>query len=600
MSKREDLQVIATEGDHIADRWLSRQPVYLTDLDRSQPAKALASCFSAQRWRTIRYETAGFAGTMLVAGPETAAPDITYPLHAAGWYAISLGMYCGDLAERSTIRVRLSSQKTYTYLTVGAEETDQSGDEIIERYWTTADLTGQGLVLGQDSARLGAGDGPSFFRCSPARIAYIKLIPLTDVEKAHVGRDRSQSNTRRLFAHNDAHGFMFQHAPITEEVVRRELEPFRDSDFSRIYWEAGQGDLLYYHSRIGRMPTADGVTDFARVGDRLHVENWRKCRETGLEPIRVAADQAHKLGMEFHACYRVAGFHYPPPIDQWNQASIYNRHPEWRGVDRAGQSTPRLSYAYPEVRALVVSLLREMASFPVDGVCLLYNRRPPMLEYESPLIDAFQREFGQDPRKLDPRNDQWLRFRARTLTQFMREVRTAIDEVGYEQRRMKRLAVSAIVLSSETENLYYGMDLPAWVSERLVDTLIPYRLMPTLESAYDSWTDPRDLHPFVEMVRDAPCTLAPNIMPRVMTPEDLRQRATGLYAAGAEHIFFWDCVPASSRARVSFGPMWDALRRLGHIKELSAWQQADSPALGSLSIPLHRIGDWDLAYATPG
>ena len=98
----------------------------------------------------MHYETEQFAGTMLLAGPETAAPDVTYPLDADGWHAISIGMYCGDLAEGSTVRVRLSSQPTFSYLTVAGDEAQPSGDEVIERYWTTADLTGQDLVLGQD------------------------------------------------------------------------------------------------------------------------------------------------------------------------------------------------------------------------------------------------------------------------------------------------------------------------------------------------------------------------------------------------------------------------------------------------------------------
>ena len=584
--------------DRSADRWLSGQPIYRADLDRCQPAAAVAASPAYHQWRAMRYETEQFAGTMLLAGPETAAPDITYPLDADGWHAISIGLYCGGhLAEGSTVRVRLSDQPTFSYLTVLGDEMHALGDEVIERYWTTADVTGQDLVLGQDIARLGAGDTPSAFQCSPVRIAYVKLVPLTAAEVAVVSQDRARSDTRRLFAHNDAHGFMFKHAPITEEVVRRELEPFRDSDFSRLYWEGGQGDLLYYHSRIGRMPTADGLTDFARVGDRLHVENWRACRETGLEPLRIAADYAHELGMEFHACFRVAGFHYPPPIDQWNLDAIYHRHPEWRGVDRAGRRTPRLAYSYPEVRALVVSLLREMAQFPIDGVCLLYNRRPPMIEYEPPLVEGFRREYGQDPRQLDPQDPQWLHYRARALTQFMREVRTAMDEVSREQGRSTRLAVAATVLSSAAENLYYGMDLPVWVNEGLVDTLIPYRLMPGLESAYDSWTDPRDLDYFVELVRDSPVVLAPNLMPRVMPPDELRRRSAGLYDVGATHLFFWDCVPGG---RASYAPTWDALRRLGHREELTAWQQAGQPSLASSTLPLRQFGDWDLSYATPG
>ena len=143
------------------------------------------------------YETEQFAGTMLLAGPETAAPDVTYPLNADGWHAISIGMYCGGhLAEGSTVRVRLSGHPTFSYLTVLGDEMHTLGDEVIERYWTTADLTGQDLVLGQDIARLGSGDAPSSFRCSPVRIAYVKLVPLTAAE----GRGREPRSGAARYA----------------------------------------------------------------------------------------------------------------------------------------------------------------------------------------------------------------------------------------------------------------------------------------------------------------------------------------------------------------------------------------------------------------
>jgi len=36
----------------------------------------------------------------------------------------------------------------------------------------------------------------------------------------------------------------------------------------------------------------------------------------------------------------------------------------------------------------VVSVLREIAAYGVDGIALLYCRRPPLLDYEPPLVDG--------------------------------------------------------------------------------------------------------------------------------------------------------------------------------------------------------------------
>ncbi len=116
---------------------------------------------------------------------------------------------------------------------------------------------------------------------------------------------------------------------------------------------------------------------------------WRRrvggfCANKGIDPFRVALEYAHEMGLEFHAAYRTAGFHFPVPEDEWNTGGVYDKHPEWRSIDRQGRPTPRLSYAYPGMRRLVVSLLKEMASYPIDGICLLYNRRPPLWNMNLP------------------------------------------------------------------------------------------------------------------------------------------------------------------------------------------------------------------------
>ena len=112
------------------------------------------------------------------------------------------------------------------------------------------------------------------------------------------------------------------------------------------------------------------------------------------------------------------------------------------------------------------------AAYPIDGVGVLYNRRPPLVAYEEPLVREFQARYGQDPRRLDERDPRWLTFRSRALTRFMRELRQAMDEVAQQSNRSRRLAISAVVFRPE-ENLLHGMDLKTWISEGLVDRINP-------------------------------------------------------------------------------------------------------------------------------
>ena len=79
------------------------------------------------------------------------------------------------------------------------------------------------------------------------------------------------------------------------------------------------------------------------------------------------------------------------------------------------------------------------------------------------------------------------------MTQFMREVREAMDEAGLAQDRGKRLEVSAVVMGSLEENLFHAIDLKAWVEEGLIDTIMPYSSFEDLESMEEAWTDPAEV-----------------------------------------------------------------------------------------------------------
>ena len=423
------------------------------------------------------------------------------------------------------------------------------------------------------------------------------------MQKSRTGAPIKPAPTRGDYLPTTTPTFAHYQFRLTNSAdVRREIEPYHESDFSRMYWEAGGGDLLAYSSAIGRRHTLDGLEDYGRRGDRMHAESWRVFREEGVDPFDVALEETHAVGMEFHAGYRVAGFQYPPPLDHHNHGDTYfQRHPEFYGQDRAGNRTPRISYSYPEVRAFVVSLLREMAERPIDGVCLLYNRRPPLVEYEPPLVDGFMRAFGRDPRTLPEDDPDWLAYRAGTLTQFMRDVRAAMDEAS--GGRPRRIAVSAIVAASEAENLMQGLDLAAWVREGLVDTLIPYSPRPNFRPFFNEpggmvWTDPAQLDFLTQTVAGSSCVVAPNVMPRVMSPEDYRRQAATIYGAGVDQLFFWDS--AGGGCRADFGHAWKALRRLGHVDEVQAWLAAGEPALPRPSMPLREWAGWDLSYVTPG
>ena len=580
-------------------------PIYLTDLDRCQPQSSLSRDWKRGTWRLLDYTgerdfdgstisqmhdafelkpdpDRSFAGTLLVATDGNQAPEISYSPDRSGWYEIYVGLVRKPFEESKAVQVRLSRDEAFTTLSGREGEKDHQEGWLDEIYWKTADLTGQDIHLRQIT----------YPRIRHAWVGFVKLVPLSESQVKELQADRGNPEHRRLFVHTDP-------GVPNEEGSREELlahlEPLRHGDVARLYWETGFGDRVFYFSSIGRDQTRMGQLGdessepfYVREHGRVGVRTWQAYRRNGVDPLAVAVDFAHQHDIELHAAYRVGGFLFPAPHFADTRDSFFERHRDLVCLDREGNPLPRISYAFPETREYVLSLLREMASnYSIDGVALLYNRRPPLLAYEAPLVEGFQAKFGEDPRELDPSDERWLSFRAGFLTRFMRELRQMLDEVAREQGR-SRLAVTAVV-SRPGENLLHGMDLETWIREDLVDTLVPYSSSVRLNSFVPAWDDPKDVAHFVSLVEGTDCELAINLMPRDLSAQEYYRLAHSLYQSGVERFFFWDGL---SRARKAL--------RLGHREEVEEWFQQGQPSLFPTAVRLWSVDGWDLRVETPG
>ena len=583
--------------DRLGDRWLTGSPTYIPNLEGSRPLSSLSDTAKKGHWRKLKYKTEDLEGIMLLAGPETGAPNITIPLNCKGWHSISIGV----LAENEPVRllVKLTDSKTFSVLTLNGQENKNKEQELTELFFKISDITEQDLIIGQISWQVSEGVSQNFTQSTTASIAYIKLIPLSSEEQKDYIKDLKRTDTRSLFAHNDAHTVHYASRPTTNEEIRRHLENYRDSDISRLYWEAGQGQQTFYFSKIGTPMTADNIDDFPRQGDRLFAESWRIFRERKVDPFELALEYAHQLGIEFHACYRPAGFHFPPQHNHFTAGStFYQDNQELRCKNKYGDPTPRISYAYPETRNFVISLIKEIASFKIDGICILYNRRPPLVEYDNPLIESFKNEYNIDPRDLDDLDTRWLSHKSEALTSFHRELRKALDQISEQRRPGTKLEISTIVMSNHLENLQYGMDLQTWINEDLVDTIIPYHSNLNLDSSQPSWDTPEAIDYFLSLTNNTKCKLAPNLMPREITSEQYRERSHALYSRGVQNLFLWDTDIQQPRINNS-GP-WETARRLGHRDEIDSWKSSGSQSLAPTTKKLLTLDDWDLSYETPG
>ena len=190
-------------------------PIYFTDLSRAQPESALTRQEKRFAWRLIDYETEDFQGTLLFAGEEARAPDLTLGLDTPGVHDVYVGMFntAWRPYQNMTVRARLSGDPAFSTLflpapeglTSGVPEDDTvRGPRIQEVYFKTADLSGQDLIIRQPCQRVVPPEQEYGNRCEKAWIAYVKLVPLNPEEVATLEQDRERTDTRRLFGYNDS------------------------------------------------------------------------------------------------------------------------------------------------------------------------------------------------------------------------------------------------------------------------------------------------------------------------------------------------------------------------------------------------------------
>ena len=269
LDRREFLQVVTAAGTLGGQTGVSaaapaetREAIYLTDMSLCRPQTALSRQALLKHWRLIDYETDSVRGVMIQATQNAETPEVSFPLSRKGWHAIYIGIYsywATEIFQRSVpvpldesrVLVRLSTDSTFTLL---SHKYDQRRPEYIEEFfWKEADLTGEELVLRQFCRQvLPPSASSSGNICNGCWIAYIKLVPLTEQESQKIVQERKRPENRRLFAHNDGFDYLYFLHPTSEEGVRREIEPYRNTDFSRMYWEGAHGDICQYPTRIGR------------------------------------------------------------------------------------------------------------------------------------------------------------------------------------------------------------------------------------------------------------------------------------------------------------------------------------------------------------
>ena len=509
------------------------ETIWLTDLSSCTPPDALAASPCRDRWHVVDYDAGAVKGRMITAQATVDAPPVHLALKAHGWHAIALGVWTGIYGD-VRIKYRLAGEPVFTPIHI-PHQFHFDRTEIVETFPFYALLADEPLVLAKDNS------------CHPpatACVAYVKLRPLTGEEVAAVTRDRARTDTRRIIALNDGEGLFGGSCPRTGKELLEQVEPYRHSDVGKVLWGVNMGDLTFYPSKLGKFCHVQSEGVYPSWERENAAESFKALARSGVTvPFKAVMEHVHSMGLEFHTYYRLAiADHSILSADSF----FVRDHPEWRMIAKDGTPLIKASYAFPEVRHFMVSLIEEAMAYDIDGVNLCFIRGPEYFGYEKPVIDDFVTLYGSDPRELPDDDARLLKLRAGYLTEFVRAVRRAADRHG--TRRGRRIQVSAWIEWSAERMRYFGYDSRAWIEEGLLDFILAI--------------GPADL---IALAREKGCGVygfgnsAWPTTPLESHVQDMKHA----YAAGLDGLALWDLNAVQGNPE-----RWAVLSRLGHRQEV--------------------------------
>lgn len=297
--------------------------------------------------------------------------------------------------------------------------------------------------------------------------------------------------------------------------------------------DVADNDICFYPSSAGT--TASGTPMNALL-------------TAGHDPYGIFTEILKEAGIAVVPNFRVNDHHGSP--DQWTEWE--REHKEWslgqdtgtwRSYKKVGDRGWRevgdlrqMDYAVKEVRERRLSILREIADrYPLDGLMLDFGRSAP---------------FFREPK----------REKSDYMTQFVRAVRTMLDEVG--ERRGQHLMLAAAVPWDIDYCTEEGLDIKTWIDEGLLSYLCPGEwFFVDYNLPYSEW---------VALAEGSSCKVYPMFMSCVSSsdavtpgkrvwlgdgfeefdPPKIRALAESAYSQGVDGIMFYNLHANSFASRL--------------------------------------------------
>ncbi len=258
----------------------------------------------------------------------------------------------------------------------------------------------------------------------------------------------------RLIYYNDArHYLMYRFdPPLSLHTLRRPVDELLGTGVDTLAFGLASGATFLHGSNVGNQ-WGEAVTEHSRgVMWWRGAKNLEAALAVGLDPLKVVIDRAHEKGMRLICSLRMndPATASGPTANRYMLNRLKQEHPEFM----IGESHPDhphgatcLDFAVEQVRNERLAVMEEVCDrYGADGI----------------EMDPYVRAFFK-PSQIDQHTP--------LLTEFIRQVRALLDRIG--SKRNQRLMLSARVHPREEANRAVGMDVRTWITEKLLDWVVP-------------------------------------------------------------------------------------------------------------------------------
>lgn len=342
-----------------------------------------------------------------------------------------------------------------------------------------ADLTGQTVVFGMPPTQM-----------TPGMLDYIRFVRLTPAQEQAWRRQEDRQPIIPLSGFVDTYDIGYYYADAKNPSTapyRANVWAHRQAGFQKMFWRI-DGECSDFPTRTG---TVRPVSCWAHGAYEPQAKAYSLMLQRH-DLLKDALAAARDYGIELWGWMRFNSYF------SGVQSEFFKSHPEmW---DRSESGAPihfRLCMAFPEAQRHKIDILVEAAAYGLPGISLGFLHHPPIFHYHSILVDGYKRRYGKEPPRnvanrdffqhlnTSPESDtdhlRWYRYRASFITQFGRDLRAALRAKG-----LGHVKVSIRVRPQHC--LFDGIDIDAWLDERLCDEVVagsyagdPELIKPTTE-----------------------------------------------------------------------------------------------------------------------